>query len=143
MIFTLENQDGFVTAFIEWDVLDHRGQFDNNGDYICIREAWIHKSIRRSDALGELSLKIYNGPENTLNKDAEIICKAATLEELLNVLPRKLTGADLIIHWYDEQYFICYQRYEQRALICLQHIDPKQAAYKMIVWGIENKRFTV
>jgi len=60
MIFTLENQDGFVTAFIEWDVLDHRGQFDNNGDYICIREAWIHKSIRRSDALGELSLKIYN-----------------------------------------------------------------------------------
>ena len=59
MISKLENQDGFITAFIEWDVLDFKGQFATNGDYICIREAWVHPSLRFSGAIGELSLRIY------------------------------------------------------------------------------------
>ena len=62
MVSVLDNQEGFLTGYIEWYVLNEHGQFQENGDYIYIHEIWIHPLQRKKKALKHLIQKIDKDP---------------------------------------------------------------------------------
>ena len=47
MISCLKNSDGFVLAFIEWQIVNEKGQFKDLGEYCYIQDFWIHETWRR------------------------------------------------------------------------------------------------
>jgi len=58
MVSTLKNLQGYIYGFAEWYVLNDKGHFQEDGDYIYIHEIWIHENKRRSKALKHLIHKI-------------------------------------------------------------------------------------
>lgn len=62
MITVIENESGFVIAYAQWDIVDASGRWARWGDYVCIREMWIHKDFRRSKVLTDLLGKMYHHP---------------------------------------------------------------------------------
>src|SRR3990167_4270512 len=62
MVSTIKNNEGFLIGLIEWNMLDGRGQFSKNADYIYIASCWIHKRYRRLGILGSLIDIIYRHP---------------------------------------------------------------------------------
>ena len=46
MISVVKNKEGYVSAYIEWEVLDENGQFKDGGDCIYIQDLWIHEELR-------------------------------------------------------------------------------------------------
>lgn len=64
MILTLKNEEDYIYAFIEWHVVNIDGKYDNNGEYIFIREVWIHKDHRNKGVLHQLILGLENSEVN-------------------------------------------------------------------------------
>ncbi len=62
MVSVLDNQEGYLTAYIEWYVLNEHGQFQENGEFIYIHDTWIHPNKRRGKALKHLIQKINTHP---------------------------------------------------------------------------------
>lgn len=62
MIETIKNQDGYIIAYIEWEVLDDNGQFKNGGKYIYIQNLWVHEKYRYNNYTADLSQKIHDHP---------------------------------------------------------------------------------
>lgn len=54
MITELKNNDGFVYAYCEWEILDDKGQFKDWGEYLYIQRMWIHKLHRGKKTLQHL-----------------------------------------------------------------------------------------
>lgn len=70
MTGTIKNNEGYVTGLIEWNLLNHRGQFDENSEYIYIADIWVHEGHRRSFIFQEL-IRIVD--EHPFNKDAKFV----------------------------------------------------------------------
>ena len=51
MISYLQDKFDNIYAFIEWEVVDEKGQFKNLGEYIYIQELWIHPRYRRLEGI--------------------------------------------------------------------------------------------
>ena len=49
MVSTTKNEDGFITAYAEWQVLDKAGRFKKGGDCIYVQNIWIHEKYREDD----------------------------------------------------------------------------------------------
>ena len=62
MISVLKTGDGLVKAYIEWEVVNENGQFDNAGAYIYIQNCWIHPFGRWNGALQKLAKLIDEHP---------------------------------------------------------------------------------
>jgi len=62
MISVLKNDDGYVTGYIEWEIVNKDGQFENNGKYIYIQNVWIHPQERKTEALRDLAVLINKHP---------------------------------------------------------------------------------
>lgn len=54
MISSLKNGNGFIYAYIEWEILDAFGQFKDFGEYIYIQNLWVHENFQNSRAIKEL-----------------------------------------------------------------------------------------
>lgn len=62
MITTLKTNENFIAAYIEWLIVNKNGQLENNGEYIYIKNCWIHEDYRHDDILYRLSKMIYEHP---------------------------------------------------------------------------------
>lgn len=62
MIDTVKNCDGFVCGYIEWQILDSLGIQKNGGEYVYIKNMWVHPRWRNAVALKLLIKKIYDHP---------------------------------------------------------------------------------
>ena len=62
MISTIKNINDYIIAYVEWEILDKDGQFQNNGDYIYIQNLWVHGGKRYGGLNAELAKKIYEHP---------------------------------------------------------------------------------
>ena len=55
MLETKKDKEGKIIAFLEWNLLDDNGQFDNKGNWAWVEEVFIHKDYRQNGILKELS----------------------------------------------------------------------------------------
>ena len=62
MIETLKNKDGLIYCYIEWQILDAAGYQQTNGDYIYIKNMWIHEDWRETRAFNQVIKKINDHP---------------------------------------------------------------------------------
>ena len=62
MVSTIENSHGLLIGYIEWNMLDDRGQFSRNAEYIYIASCWIHEKYRHLGVLSKLTGIIYKHP---------------------------------------------------------------------------------
>jgi hypothetical protein len=62
MISTVKNRSGLVYGYIEWLVLDPAGQMKNDGEYIYIKNMWVHPSARGLSPFYQLLQKIKDHP---------------------------------------------------------------------------------
>lgn len=51
MISTLKNLDGYPIAYLEWEIVNVQGQFEENGEYCYIQNYWIHPIWRSENRL--------------------------------------------------------------------------------------------
>jgi hypothetical protein len=63
MVSCLKNSDGLVYAYIEWYVLNEKGQFEENAKYCFVKDLWIHDSHRHGGALGGLVKLMDEAPQ--------------------------------------------------------------------------------
>lgn len=62
MISTLKTGLGYVYAYIEWEVVNKFGRFENGGEYIYVQNCWIHETQRFGQVLCQLAEMIYEHP---------------------------------------------------------------------------------
>jgi len=55
IVCTLKNFDGLVYAYIEWQILDEFGNFQENGRYIYIQDLWVNSGYDGREAIRRLS----------------------------------------------------------------------------------------
>ena len=60
MISCLKDNNGFIFAYLEWQIVNVMGQFEDNGEYCYIQDYWIHPAWREEHKyiLAELSQQI-------------------------------------------------------------------------------------
>lgn len=60
MLSVFRNFDDFIVAYLEWQIVNAQGQFEDNGEYCYIQDYWIHPSWRSENRiiLSELSRQI-------------------------------------------------------------------------------------
>ncbi len=51
MIAVYKNKDGFVNAYVDYQIVDDRGFPDKEGLYCWINNVWVHKTVRQGDTL--------------------------------------------------------------------------------------------
>ena len=62
MITVLKNDNGYVYAYCEWEILNKEGQFENDGDIVYVQNIWVQKKERYKDAVKELIELMYKHP---------------------------------------------------------------------------------
>lgn len=55
MITALKNEDGFIFAYLEWQVVDKNGAFKNFGEYVYVQDCWIHRHRREKGLLAQMA----------------------------------------------------------------------------------------
>lgn len=51
MISKVLNRETYVVGYIEWEIVDERGQWTDTGSYIYIQDIWIHYKYRHSKTM--------------------------------------------------------------------------------------------
>ena len=46
MILTHKNDDGYIYSYFEFDVVDKDGKWKDKGEYMYVRDIWIHPDYR-------------------------------------------------------------------------------------------------
>ena len=59
MIEDIKNKEGFVCAFIEWNIVDENTWMCDNGEYVKVGYCWIHENYRKIGLLPLLIEKIF------------------------------------------------------------------------------------
>jgi len=52
MITYLQTKHRFIYSFIEWEVVNKEGQFQDHGEYVYIQNLWVHPKFRSGFAKG-------------------------------------------------------------------------------------------
>lgn len=47
MVETVKNTDGLIIGYVEWNLLNERGQFSENSEYIYVADIWVHEEYRK------------------------------------------------------------------------------------------------
>jgi len=66
MISTLKNTDGYIYAYVIWKTVCKEGTWEKHGEYIFVREMWIHKRFEGTETYKQLIHLIDIHP-NTVN----------------------------------------------------------------------------
>lgn len=60
MVIFHTNNDGFIEAYFEWDIVDATGRQNFDGEYMYVRDVWVHPSVNGRKAImrfiGELEV---------------------------------------------------------------------------------------
>lgn len=51
MILTLKNNEGLIYSYFEWDIVRQNGQRDANGEYMYVRDIWVHDKYDGGEAI--------------------------------------------------------------------------------------------
>lgn len=51
MVSYLKTRDGYIYALAEWFIVDHEGYNSANGEYVFVKDLWIHDKQRFKDAI--------------------------------------------------------------------------------------------
>lgn len=70
MIGTVKNSEGCVVGYVEWNLVNERGQFSDKSEYLYVADIWIHEGQRWSDVFTEL-IRIVD--EHPFSKDAKFV----------------------------------------------------------------------
>jgi len=54
MIASLKDEDGYVYAYIEWEITDGGVTLKKDGEYIYVQTLWVHEDWDGKDAIFEL-----------------------------------------------------------------------------------------
>jgi len=54
MVTCLKNDEDFIYAYIEWQILDEDAQFKNGGEYCFIQDLWVHPAWRKGQCIPAL-----------------------------------------------------------------------------------------
>lgn len=60
MLSTLKNSDEYIIAYLEWEIVNVQGQFEDEGEYCYIQDYWIHPNWQSENKiiLAELSKQV-------------------------------------------------------------------------------------
>jgi len=60
MLSYIKNSNDYITAYLEWQIVNVQGQFEDGGEYCYIQDYWIHPAWRCEHRiiLAELSQQI-------------------------------------------------------------------------------------
>lgn len=58
MISSLKNKDGLIYAYIEWQVVNAKGQYEDNGSHVYIADIWVQENHRNRGIMKRLLGKI-------------------------------------------------------------------------------------
>lgn len=70
MILRLHNLDGLCYAIFEWDVVDEKGRRQEHGEYMYVRDIWVHKNYKGKEVIGTF-IKMLN--EDNRNRNVKYI----------------------------------------------------------------------
>lgn len=70
MVGTIKNLEGCIIGYIEWNLVNKQGQFNNNSEYLYIADIWVHEKQRWSNVFQELIRIVDNHP---YAKDAKFV----------------------------------------------------------------------
>ncbi len=59
MIVTLKNSEGYIKAFMNWNIVDQDGKVDDKGNYLFVYEAWVHPDHRNTLCLKEMIARVF------------------------------------------------------------------------------------
>ena len=62
MVSYIQNTFGHIYAFIEWEIVNKDGQFEDNGEYCYIADIWIKPNLKNCKLIQQLSKKINEHP---------------------------------------------------------------------------------
>jgi|TARA_Y100000310_G_scaffold315318_1_gene365709 hypothetical protein len=51
MVSVYKNEDGFVHAYVDYQIVDNKGVPKQDGEYCWVNNVWAHKTMRRRDIL--------------------------------------------------------------------------------------------
>ena len=64
MISALKNEEGFIYAYCEWWIVNEEGINSNQGNYLYIKDLWIHPKRRLDGTLKNLVWQIDQDEKN-------------------------------------------------------------------------------
>ena len=64
MIVTLENNDGYIYAYAEFEVVDGNTVICDEGKYVYVQNIWIHEDYRGNGVLKDLMVDIFIKSKN-------------------------------------------------------------------------------
>jgi len=70
MIFNLKNEDGYVYAYIEWQVVNEKGLVDDVGKYVHIVNMWVHPDHRNNGCITNFTELIF---QHNLTRQCEFV----------------------------------------------------------------------
>ena len=62
MILTYKTQDGYIKAYISWNIIDKNNTLIDDGEIIAISGAWIHEKHRNEGLLKQMMKDIFRHP---------------------------------------------------------------------------------
>lgn len=63
MIHTLHDKEDLIYAYVVFDTVDIFGKWKNNGDFIFIKDMWVHPEYRKKETVLSLYEHIYSHPQ--------------------------------------------------------------------------------
>ena len=64
MIIKRHNKDDFVYAIFEWDIVQKNGRPDPDGQYMYVRDIWVHKSKKGNIEILKFIIDLDKDPKN-------------------------------------------------------------------------------
>lgn len=59
MITTRSNEQGFIYAYIEWEVVDEETKMVKDGKYFYIEDMWIHPEYRNKGIIQDIIKELF------------------------------------------------------------------------------------
>jgi len=58
MVTVLKDEEDRVISYCEWCLVDEKGDLQDNGRYLFVRELWIHEKYRQKGMIEKMIYKI-------------------------------------------------------------------------------------
>jgi protein tyrosine phosphatase len=100
MLISHKTYSDYINAYIEFDVVNHLGIQTNNGEYLFIRDIWIHHTLNGQEEIAKFILKldehehtksvkyIYWERQKRDNKLSRLFNRETCLKRMLKILWR-------------------------------------------------------
>ncbi len=68
MIIYHKNLDGYIKAYFEWDVVNEKGKQDYQGEYMYVRDIWVHPEVDGEVAIAKFIGELEHHKKNVTVK---------------------------------------------------------------------------